>query len=390
MANQTLDNQNLPTVVIIGAGIIGLTCALRIQAELSRRSHNGEAEVSIAIVAREWPSAVTGAPATTSPNYASMWAGAHVRPIPADTPQLVREAKWFKHTASEFERQVLAEPWVGITRTVGRELLEAPSPTYRSLSKATFKSETGLSGYRQLEMHELPKGVELGFEYQTYCINSPIYCANLLRKFLLAGGKTVQRELTSELEVFDIFSNVQLVVNASGIGFGDPKSFPTRGQIVLTNLSHATETITRQNKDGTWSFIIPRFFGGGTVIGGTKEPNNWSVEPSVATRERLLSSVASLDPALLPSSGNDTCAQPLRIIADVVGRRPTRDGGMRIEAEKRYLPDLPAEQGARSIVHAYGAGGRGYELSWGIAQEVTELTMKNLGAVLHKSPQPKL
>jgi D-amino-acid oxidase len=43
---------------------------------------------------------------------------------------------------------------------------------------------------------------------------------------------------------------------------------------------------------------------------------------------------------------------------------------MRLEAEK-----VDAD-GSKVIVHAYGAGGRGYELSWGIAEDVTELMMK--------------
>jgi D-amino-acid oxidase len=56
------------------------------------------------------------------------------------------------------------------------------------------------------------------------------------------------------------------------------------------------------------------------------------------------------------------------VIRDIVGRRPTREGGMRLEVEK-----VEGEPVGRKIVHAYGAGGRGYELSWGVAEEVVNM-----------------
>lgn len=181
------------------------------------------------LVAREWPSSIPGAPARHSADYASMWAGAHVRPIPATTPQLRREAAWLRRAVAEFSRQVEAEPWCGVTRTPGVEYLEAPDQGYRQQTKETFERETGLGGYRKLAPAEVPEGVVLAYEYDTFCINSPVYCEHLLRKFLLQGGKTLKKDLRSEWEAFTLRNDVILVVNASGTGFGDAKSFPTRG-----------------------------------------------------------------------------------------------------------------------------------------------------------------
>lgn len=56
------------------------------------------------------------------------------------------------------------------------------------------------------------------------------------------------------------------------------------------------------------------------------------------------------------------------MIRDIVGRRPAREGGVRIEVED---VDVDGLQGR--IVHGYGAGGRGYELSWGVARDVAAL-----------------
>ncbi|KAH7037033.1 uncharacterized protein B0I36DRAFT_313174 [Microdochium trichocladiopsis] len=357
-----------PAVVVIGAGIIGLTSALCIQAALGDK-------LDIVIVAREWPHAVAGIETDTSANYASMWAGAHVRPIPVNGDvQLDREAQWLKSTCETFKRQVVEEPWIGVTAVRGREYLEAPPESYVSQTAESFGQETGLPGYRRLAEGELPEGVKLGFEYDTYCVNSPLYCASLLKKFLLCGGRTAVRQLASVAEAFAVCADVRLVVNASGSGFGDPAYFPTRGQTALTNLTGINETITRQNADGTWSFAIPRFFGGGTVIGGTKEPNNWALAPLPSTRDQLLKAAQKLQPGLLSKTvaGDDGARQPLRVIADIVGRRPTRQGGMRVECQD-------GQQGGGAVVHAYGAGGRGFEISWGVAREVTVLVVQRLG-----------
>lgn len=117
--------------------------------------------------------------------------------------------------------------------------------------------------------------------------------------------------------------------------------------------------MTRQNADGSWTFSVPRNFNGGTIIGGTKEPDNWDDQPSEAVRTELLSKFAATYPQILGKEGE------MRVLRDIVGRRPTRKGGMRLERED--LGD------GKTIIHAYGVGGRGYELSWGVAEGVVGL-----------------
>ncbi|KAI5459665.1 FAD dependent oxidoreductase [Mariannaea sp. PMI_226] len=367
-----------PTIVVVGAGIIGLTCALKIQALLA---HRGAARsTDVLIVAKEWPTSIPGAPIQHSADYASMWAGAHVRPIPASSPQLRREAKWLKQTVAELDRHLQSEPSAGISRLPGVEYLGTPPPEYERQDAQSFAEETGLRGYRRYRDDELPEGIRLGYEYETYCINAPLYSGNLLRKFILQGGKTRQHDLKSEWEPYCWGSHVALVINASGMGFGDPKSFPIRGQTVLTNLSSAAKTITTQNADGTWSFIIPRGFNGGTVVGGTKEPNDWRVEPSLETRQRLLNSAKRIISEACSQSDAGSNVEDVQVIKDVVGRRPAREGGMRVETEVKEVTG-----GKKSVVHAYGAGGRGYEISWGVAIEVQRL----VGELLSDLPTVK-
>lgn len=152
------------------------------------------------------------------------------------------------------------------------------------------------------------------------------------------------------------------------------------GQTVVTNLVGATRTVTRQNKDGSWSFIIPRFLNGGTIMGGTKEPGNWQTEPSLDTRQRLIRGGQGLTPYAVDDAAKAT--GQLQVIADVVGRRPTRDGGMRIQVEEKQLTGTDGELRSGHVLHAYGAGGRGYEISWGVANEVEVIAETVLPSLL--------
>ncbi|KAK7428322.1 hypothetical protein QQZ08_005219 [Neonectria magnoliae] len=366
-----------PTIVAIGAGIIGLTSALKTQQLLSENSSTRS--IKVLLVAREWPTSIPGAPVHHSADYASMWAGAHVRPIPPTTPQMRREAKWLKQTVAEFKRHLESDPWVGISQVTGVEYLGTPSPEYESQTAQSYANETGLLGYKRYSDDDLPRGIHLGFEYQTYCINSPLYCGNLLRKFILQGGGTLQQDLRSEWEPYSWGSHIKAVINASGMGFGDPKCYPIRGQIVLTNLSSAAKTITTQNSDGSWSFIIPRGFNGGTIVGGTKEPGNWSVEPSTAVRDHILNAAEGIisESCNEPTGAQSADGAGIQVIKDIVGRRPARHGGMRVETEVR--------DGNQHVIHAYGAGGRGYEVSWGVASEVQQLVREVLSLATVKS-----
>lgn len=211
------------TIVVIGAGVIGLSTGLRLQATLD------PTKFKIVLVSREWPTSIPGAPIKHSVNYASMWAGAHVRPIPATTPQLCREAMWLKRTTEVFEQQLNQTPSTGVTKCKGVELLEAPSADYEQQTAESFHSESGLRNYRKYNHSELSKDIQLGYEYDTYCINAPLYCANLLRTLILQGGQCLHRNLNSEREASSILPNISLVVNASGTGFGDAKCYPIRG-----------------------------------------------------------------------------------------------------------------------------------------------------------------
>ena len=58
-------------------------------------------------------------------------------------------------------------------------------------------------------------------------------------------------------------------------------------------------TIMRQNRDGSWVVAIPRNYGGGTVIGGTRDVSDWNAMPDAAVQEHMLVNAAATYPGLL-------------------------------------------------------------------------------------------
>lgn len=139
----------------------------------------------------------------------------------------------------------------------------------------------------------------------------------------------------------------------------------TTGQTCLV-ANTCDATVTRQNANGSWIFCVPRNFEGGTIIGGTKEPDNWDPNPSVKVRETLVRDFVATYPSIAGESGS------VRVLKDVVGRRPTRHGGARLERENMAQ--------SKTMVHAYGLGGRGYEMSWGVAETVAKLVEESIVA----------
>ncbi|OJJ51101.1 hypothetical protein ASPZODRAFT_318834 [Penicilliopsis zonata CBS 506.65] len=334
------------TIVIIGAGVTGLSNALYIQEHL-RPSQ------SILLIATHFPH-------HTSINYASPWAGAHYRPVPGSSPQLVREECQARRTYTFFKALAASDPASGVQALEGIEHLESPPDEY--LDDTLVANSYGhLDEFQLLDPPELPEGVKWGARYKSFVVNSPVYCAWMLRRFILRGGVVREYTLADIMEAFQVAPNVKTAVNCSGMGFGDPKSFPIRGQTCLVR-NPCSATITRQNADGTWSFCIPRPLDGGTIIGGTKQPHDWTPTPRPETRKTLLDNAAKWFP-FTPESGGR-----FDLIRDIVGRRPAREGGMRIEIE-----DLAP---GKTVVHAYGAGGRGYELSRGVAEDVVLLMLE--------------
>ncbi|OAT11441.1 FAD dependent oxidoreductase superfamily protein [Blastomyces gilchristii SLH14081] len=325
-------NSEKQTIVVIGAGIIGVTSALILLETLPRQQYH-------ILLASEYFSTDDG----PNPSYPTTLSGAHYRPIPATTPQLKHEARLAKATYNRFKALAAAHPEYGVEFMEGIDYVSGQAtPTYKALLPDYVETD----GFRVLDASEVPEGVEFGARYEAFCVDPEVYMMHMLRRFKIGGGGGKA----------DAVEVCRRGVRDQGTAW--------KGQTCLVS-NYCDKTITKQNADGTWSFLVPRPLNGGTIVGGTKQPNDWSPEPSLAVRNQLLQNAANLYPAILNKDGQ------FEVVRDVVGRRPAREGGMRLELET-----LPA--GNRKVVHAYGLAGRGVELSWGVADEVLKMVQAEL------------
>ena len=342
-------------IVVIGAGVFGLSTAITLQERLPAHS--------IIVIAVELPTDTS-----YTADYASMWAGAHYRPIPRSTRQLEDEAQLATTTAEMMRSIAKNAPEAGVAAMPGVEYLEEPPD--ENLKMKTGDVYAGLGDeFRVLHKSELPAGVKWGCEYQTYCVNVPVYCRWMIRKFQGQGGRILRHRLEEPEAAFEVAQKLDLkgaaiVINCSGRNFDrDPKMKIIRGQTILVQQQYH-KTVTRQNSDGSWSFLIPRPNGGGTIVGGSKEVGDFETSARPETRRALLRQAVKNFPDFVADTTN------FAILQDNVGRRPWREGGLRIE------PEVAVD--GRVIVHGYGAGGRGYELSWGAATKIVDLVEMQL------------
>ncbi|KAI6909011.1 hypothetical protein KC318_g18592, partial [Hortaea werneckii] len=145
---------------------------------------------------------------------------------------------------------------------------------------------------------------------------------------------------------------------------GDEAMYPIRGQTVL--VKGEAERIRTQLGEGYNAYCIPRPGSGTTILGGTKEANNWSEGVDSATTDKILKQCSFIVPELL--TGKDG---GFEVISVQCGLRPGRHGGARVEIEK--VEGL-------NVVHAYGHAGAGYQNSVGSARLVVKLVNESMTA----------
>ena len=112
--------------------------------------------------------------------------------------------------------------------------------------------------------------------------------------------------------------------------------------------------------------MMTRAAGGGTVIGGSYQKNQWDPLPEPNLAVRIMKRAIAFQPALVEKGQG---IEGLDIIRHGVGLRPAREGGTRIEADR---------VDGVSVVHNYGHGGYGYQASFGCASVTVDLVNRAL------------
>ncbi|KAI0053121.1 D-amino-acid oxidase [Auriscalpium vulgare] len=371
-----MSQPQVKNVVVIGAGVVGLTTALKIQ---EKGGYN------VTIVAETFPTD----PKTIK--YTSHWAGAHH--VSAAAHDDLRQQK--------LERETFDVMWE-LSAPGGEAegcFLRAPQTEYYLVPQANPDFLSFSPDFKHLppaDYQHLPNVVS-AISLTTLGINTPVYLPYLLARFLARGGVTVRASLQHINQVLEGGVEaltgaragtraVDALVVCAGIGaralggVEDKDVHPVRGQTVLLRAPWIKSGKSLVGETGSQTYIIPRR-SGNIIVGGTRVPDDWYPVPRPETTLDILSRGLALCPELAPPTVRAERAptvddlKPL-IIEEGCGLRPGRKGGIRLEAEWFALP----EAGGRKVpvVHNYGHGGYGFQTSWGSASVALEILEKEL------------
>lgn len=343
----------MPRVTVVGAGVFGLTIALSLPRHYD-----------VTIVARDMPDD------PDSLGWASPWAGAGfggggTKPNDPEEMEMLKAAFRYFWTLSEEH----PESSVKKMRDV---FIRDNVDTDSDLWWKDFMPD-----YRIMDPSELPpaSNAKIGITYTSLVLTPATYLAYLFSLLKASPNVSIVRSELSSLEQLVPSSSSSagaspfgavapdVIVNASGVGAGslvnDDLVEPVRGQTIVIRQPDVDHMTLRSGID--YCYVIPR--GDGTVvIGGIKEHGKTSPEVDPEIRKDIAFRAHQLDPRV-PSS-----VEALDVVRDIVGIRPGRRGGMRLEAEVLELGG-----GSVPVVHAYGAGGTGYALSPGVARRVAQM-----------------
>ncbi|KAJ5376421.1 FAD dependent oxidoreductase [Penicillium cosmopolitanum] len=351
-------------IVVIGAGVAGLTTALL----LSERSG-----YRITVAAKHMPGDYDA-------EYASPWAGANYMPVSIRGSMA---AEWDKKTWAWLLDLAMNRPESGVhlqeceiysrakdngsaTADWFSELL-APNPWFKDI----------VPNFRDITQDTLIAGVESAKSFTSVCINTAIYLPWLVSQCLKNSVTFRRANFKHILEAskgIQLGGPFDLVVNCTGLmasqlgGVEDKSLVPARGQIVVVsnNASKMISISGTDDGDDEACYVMTRAAGGGTVLGGSYQKGNWDpqVDPNLAVR--IMKRAVELCPDLTGGKG----IEHLDVIRHGVGLRPVREGGTRVEKERI---------GDTLVVHNYGAGGAGYQSSFGCAQTAVDLIEEALG-----------
>ncbi|KAF1810366.1 D-amino-acid oxidase [Eremomyces bilateralis CBS 781.70] len=345
-------------ICVLGAGVIGLTCALNLSAKRG---------TSVTVLAKHMPG-------DYDVEYASPWAGANFLPYGAEGTLL---AQLERETWPELQRLVNDVPDAAIHYQpvkLYNRAKDAGSPTgewFSSLMKENPWYQNLVPDFRVLSPSELPEGVDSGKGFTSVCINSAVYLPWLVSQ-CLKNGVVFKRAVVSHLsEVYGMHhtgKQADIAINCTGLsslklgGVMDTKLFPGRGQIVVVrNEAGVMPSISGTDDGGDEvTYIMERAAGGGTILGGCFQKHSWESQPDPNLAIRIMKRAVALCPSLTNGKG----IEALSIIRHGVGLRPLREGGPRVEKERFD---------GKWVVHCYGHGGYGYQSSYGSALEVERL-----------------
>ncbi|WP_422770137.1 FAD-dependent oxidoreductase [Plantactinospora sp. WMMC1484] len=320
-------------VVVLGAGIVGLTTAVRL----------AEAGARVTVLTAHDPAD------TVSRVAAAVW-------YPTRTSGDPRVLGWARRTFETFAEQA-RQGVPGVVMRPTRMLLRAPvtaGDPWWAPAVTDFRTVPPPEGYAGQWRFTVP-AVEMG-PYLEWLVHR-----------LGALGVPVRRHrvdrlvdaATGAVGAVTSAARPALVVNATGLAAGDlagdPAVHPIRGRIVLVANPGLTTSVRDEANPAGVTYVHPRRRD--VVLGGSYEPHRTETGPDEAAGDAIVARCVALVPELAGAP----------VLGQLAGLRPGRHGGARVAEE---APGLP---GPVRLIHNYGHGGAGVTLAWGCADEVVAL-----------------
>ena len=187
--------------------------------------------------------------------------------------------------------------------------------------------------------------------------------------------RTILNHVRDAAKVHHSGKKVDVVINCTGLnaskigGVEDTAMIPARGQTVLVrnDPGHMACVSGTDDAEDELGYVMMRASGGGTILGGSYQLGNWESQPDVNLAMRIMKRAVELCPKLADGKG----VEGLSIVRHGVGLRPTRTGGIRLEKEN--IDGV-------WVVHNYGHGGYGYQVSYACSAAVARLVNEVVSA----------
>ncbi|GJQ71197.1 hypothetical protein Trydic_g1094 [Trypoxylus dichotomus] len=332
-------------VAVIGAGVVGLASAVRLQDQLGDR-------VKITIYTED------KSPNTTGDVSAGYWTPYLIQKTPAD--KIIRWSKESQDYFLKLWRDGLAlECGVSLVPVIcfSKDCTDLPPWSGIMMGFQKLSNEI-VNKYSKLHQRNYIHG----YHFVTVTCEPSKLLPYLERQFTDRGGEIIIKKIKdfSELKHYD------LIINCTGLYSrylnSDSAVKPIRGQIIRVKAPWQFHVEFDDSDDG--HYIIPNQHC--VILGGTHQVDDDDTNPRQKDTEFILNGCIQLVPSLKSSN----------ILKHQAGLRPGRDSIM-LELETKRIGGKTVQ-----IIHNYGHGGSGVTLCYGCAGEVVELAQLALRNVM--------